>query len=48
VDLTIAQFREKYGPICTEKGKIHDDVVSVAGRVVTIRSMGAKLMFYDL
>jgi hypothetical protein len=38
-----------YDPICTEKGKVYEEIVtSIAGRVIGMRSMGSNLMFYDV
>jgi len=47
--LTIAEFRSKYDALLTEKGQmLEGTTTSVAGRVISIRSMGAGLMFYDV
>lgn len=49
VKLTLGQFRREYDAKLTEKGQILEgEVTSIAGRVFSIRSMGAGLMFYDV
>ena len=44
----IPKLVEQYDTLCKEKGVFLDDVVSVAGRVHSIREAGKKLVFYDL
>jgi len=45
-DMSIPEFVTNYNGL--EKAQTHDDVVSVAGRIVMIRSSGSKLVFIDL
>eukprot|EP00830_Metopus_es_P019792 TRINITY_DN749_c0_g3_i2.p1 TRINITY_DN749_c0_g3~~TRINITY_DN749_c0_g3_i2.p1 ORF type:complete len:643 (-),score=170.10 TRINITY_DN749_c0_g3_i2:61-1950(-) len=45
--MQVSQFIEKYGPT-TEKDKFLKEEVAIAGRVMTVRASGAKLIFYDL
>lgn len=48
VSITVPEFREKYSPI-TKKGEfLEDREESITGRIVTIRSAGANLIFYDI
>ena len=42
----LQEFCSKYSSI--EAGGRSDDVVSVAGRIYSMRASGAKLVFYDL
>lgn len=49
VKLTLKEFKDKFDHVCTEKGVILEtETTSIAGRVMSIRSMGAGLMFYDI
>ncbi|GJN91394.1 hypothetical protein Rhopal_004415-T1 [Rhodotorula paludigena] len=48
VTISLPSFVEKYGAECKEAGSRSDDVVSVAGRIHSMRAQGAKLRFYDL
>lgn len=48
VGLTLKQLRDEWVPRCTEKGLFHDELVSIAGRVRSVRSAGKSLIFYDL
>ena len=42
----LQEFCSKYSSI--EAGGRSDDVISVAGRIYSMRASGAKLVFYDL
>jgi len=45
----IDEFRAAYDPKITEKGVfVETETVKITGRVMTIRSSGAKLIFLDL
>jgi len=46
VTISLRDFVDKYSHLQNEE--IHNDVVSVAGRVYSTRSSGSKLYFYDL
>ena len=46
VTISLTEFVEKYGHLANEL--VHDDTVSLAGRVYSKRAMGQKLRFYDL
>ncbi|KAJ8293247.1 Lysine--tRNA ligase, cytoplasmic [Rhodotorula toruloides] len=48
VTISIPSFINKYGKECKEPGSKSEDVVSVAGRIHSMRAQGAKLRFYDL
>lgn len=48
VTVSIPTFIEKYGSSLKEAGSRSDEVVSVAGRIHSMRAQGAKLRFYDL
>jgi lysyl-tRNA synthetase class 2 len=48
IDLIIPEFIQKYEPKCPEKGVFLDEVVSIAGRIHSLRQVSAKLIFYDL
>ncbi|GAA5963140.1 hypothetical protein JCM21900_000224 [Sporobolomyces salmonicolor] len=48
VTLSLPAFIEKYAAECKEAGTKSSDVVSVAGRIHSMRAQGAKLRFYDL
>ncbi|GAA5847397.1 hypothetical protein JCM9279_000461 [Rhodotorula babjevae] len=48
VTVSIPTFIDKYGSSLKEAGSRSDDVVSVAGRIHSMRAQGAKLRFYDL
>ena len=48
VTLSLPAFIDKYAKECAEAGSRSDDVVSVAGRIHSMRAQGAKLRFYDL
>jgi len=46
---TVPELLAAYDSQCTEKGKFLEDIsVSTAGRVVSIRTMGGSLVFYDI
>lgn len=45
---TIPDFFKAYDAKCQEKGTFLEDICTIAGRVQTIRTMGASLIFYDL
>ena len=48
-DMTILQFREKYENVKVENGVfLEDQKVSLTGRIMTLRTSGAKLIFIDL
>lgn len=48
-DMTIPQFREKYEPAKIEVGEfIEEQKVALTGRIMGLRSSGAKLIFIDL
>jgi len=48
-DMTIQQFREKYDMDKIEIGAFNEGVkVSLTGRIMGLRSSGAKLIFIDL
>ena len=44
----IPEITEQYETKCTEKGTFLDEIVAVAGRVVSIRNAGKNLVFYDI
>ena len=47
--MTIPQFREKYEPAKIEVGEfIEEQKVALTGRIMGLRSSGAKLIFIDL
>lgn len=46
VSISMTEFVEKYSHLTNEQ--VHDDKVSLAGRVYSKRAMGQKLRFYDL
>ncbi|GAA6044416.1 hypothetical protein JCM8097_007453 [Rhodosporidiobolus ruineniae] len=48
VTISLPSFVEKYSAACKEAGDKSADVVSVAGRIRTMRAQGAKLRFYDV
>lgn len=48
VNLSLPAFIDKYSKQCSEAGSRSDEVVSVAGRIHSMRAQGAKLRFYDL
>lgn len=49
VEYSIKEYRQIFDPKCVEKAVILEEIsTSVAGRVISIRSMGANLMFYDI
>ncbi|GAA5937025.1 hypothetical protein JCM3775_001930 [Rhodotorula graminis] len=48
VTVSIPTFIDKYGSSLKEAGSRSDEVVSVAGRIHSMRAQGAKLRFYDL
>lgn len=48
VTLSLPAFIDKYAKECAEAGSRSEDVVSVAGRIHSMRAQGAKLRFYDL
>lgn len=45
---TIEAFRKEFDPLCKENNVFLENVVSIAGRITNIRTMGANLIFYDL
>lgn len=48
-DMTVSQFREKYENDKIENGSFHEDYkVALTGRIMGLRSSGAKLIFIDL
>ena len=48
-DMTIHQFREKYEQTKIEVGEfLEDQKVALTGRIMGLRSSGAKLIFIDL
>jgi lysyl-tRNA synthetase class 2 len=48
-DMTIPQFREKYEQTKIEVGEfLEDQKVALTGRIMGLRSSGAKLIFIDL
>ena len=46
VSISLTDFVDKYSYLTNEQ--VHDDRVSVAGRIYSKRAMGQKLRFYDL
>eukprot|EP01010_Urceolus_cornutus_P005638 NODE_99_length_2471_cov_516.067300_g79_i0.p1 GENE.NODE_99_length_2471_cov_516.067300_g79_i0~~NODE_99_length_2471_cov_516.067300_g79_i0.p1 ORF type:complete len:756 (-),score=205.95 NODE_99_length_2471_cov_516.067300_g79_i0:120-2387(-) len=48
VDVRIPELVAKYGPMLPEKGNQADNMVAVAGRVMSIRKGSGKLYFFDL
>jgi lysyl-tRNA synthetase class II len=47
--MTIPQFRSKYEPQSIENSQfLENENVSLTGRIMSLRSAGAKLMFIDL
>lgn len=48
MSISIPNFIKKYGEKCEDPGSKSEDVVSVAGRIHSMRAQGAKLRFYDL
>jgi lysyl-tRNA synthetase class 2 len=48
IDSIIPDFVHKYEPQCQTKGAFLDDVISIAGRINSLRSASAKLYFYDV
>ncbi|CAD6184984.1 unnamed protein product [Caenorhabditis auriculariae] len=46
VTVSLTEFIEKYSSL--EKEQVHDDVVSIAGRIFSKRESGSKLVFYDV
>jgi lysyl-tRNA synthetase class 2 len=47
-DMTIQQFREKYEAVKIVDGEFVEEKVAITGRVMGLRSSGAKLIFIDL
>jgi len=47
VDRRLPDYCDEYGPITTDGERLDDVTVSVAGRIVSVRSAG-KLFFYDV
>jgi lysyl-tRNA synthetase class 2 len=47
-DMTVQQFREKFEDTKIETDSFIDQTVALAGRVMGLRSSGAKLIFIDL
>jgi lysyl-tRNA synthetase class 2 len=48
VTISLPSYIEKYSKTLAEAGARSEDVVSVAGRIHSMRAQGAKLRFYDL
>ncbi|GAA5890740.1 hypothetical protein JCM6882_000640 [Rhodosporidiobolus microsporus] len=48
VTISLPAYIEKYQKVVANAGDRSEDVVSVAGRIHSMRSQGAKLRFYDL
>jgi lysyl-tRNA synthetase class 2 len=48
IDMTIPELVKKHGPQCQTKGHFLDDVVSIAGRINSLRAASSKLIFYDV
>ncbi|GAA6005984.1 hypothetical protein JCM10207_007297 [Rhodosporidiobolus poonsookiae] len=48
VTVSLPNFVAKYDSVCKDAGSKSEDVVSVAGRIHSMRAQGAKLRFYDL
>jgi lysyl-tRNA synthetase class 2 len=49
VTISLENYTKQYGGEGTIlPGKYHDDVVSVAGRIHSVRASGKNLRFYDL
>jgi lysyl-tRNA synthetase class 2 len=48
IDFTIPELINKHGPQCQTKGHFLDDVVSIAGRINSLRAASSKLIFYDV
>ncbi|GAA5836014.1 hypothetical protein JCM11251_006626 [Rhodosporidiobolus azoricus] len=48
VTISLPAYIEKYSKACANAGDRSEDVVSVAGRIHSMRAQGAKLRFYDL
>lgn len=48
IDFTIPEYVHKYEPQCQTKGAFLENVVSIAGRINSLRAASSKLVFYDV